>query len=207
MEQTKSSAKKWYFLVAGIILGALAILTIRFFSYSHPHTHYHANFAVYINGKREEFKDARYYQEVAVCSSYEAMQPAKRAHMHDNVNSVVHVHDEATTWSQFFENIGWSIGSDFIQNDSGSMYKEDDTNKLNIVLNGENVTGFTHVQNIVINDEDRLLISYGNIDKDSLQNEYKSVAATAHDFDVKQDPASCSGHENPSVSDRLKHLF
>lgn len=60
---------RWFLFVAGIVLGALALLVIRFFTYSPPQVHYHANFAVYINGQREQFKGPQYYQEVAVCSS------------------------------------------------------------------------------------------------------------------------------------------
>lgn len=199
---------KWFLLAAGIALGALVILAIRFATYSVHTTHYHANFAVYINGQREQFKGPQFYQEVAACTVHGTIQPAQRAHMHDNINSVIHVHDDGVTWQQFFNNIGWTLGPNFIQDDQQNMYVEDGTNKLNIVLNGQNLTDLTNIANQVIKDEDRLLISFGAVDDTTLATQYKSVPATAHHYDVTPDPASCAGvmsHVTPS--DRLHHLF
>ena len=200
--------KTWFLLGTGLCLGAFVVLSIRFATYQMPHTHYHANFALFINGNREEFKASHYYEEIAACSTHETIQPAQRAHMHDEENAVVHVHDDAVTWEQFFNNIGWTLGPNFIQDDKRTLYMEDDTNKLNLVLNGQNLTGLTSIANQVIKDEDRLLISFGNIDDETLAKEYKSVPATAHHYDITPDPASCAGQaENPSFSDRLHHLF
>jgi hypothetical protein len=199
---------KWFLFGGGLVLGALVILVIRFATYELPHTHYHANFALYINGQREDFKATHYYEEIAACSIHGTIQPAQRVHMHDEVNSVIHVHDDAVTWEQFFNNIGWTLGPNFIQNDQRTIYLEDDTNKLNIVLNGENLTELTNIANQVIKDEDRLLISFGNISDTVLQEEYKSVPATAHHYDITPDPASCAGQmEHLSFSERMHHLF
>jgi hypothetical protein len=199
---------RWFIFVAGLLLASLVILGIRFTTYEIPHTHYHANFALYMNGKREEFKAAHYYEEIAACSVHGTIQPAQRAHMHDEINDVIHVHDDGVTWEQFFNNIGWSLGPNFIQTDTKTLYVEDDTNKLNIMLNGQNLTDLTTINNQVIKDEDRLLVSFGNIDNSTLAKEYKTVPATAHHYDITPDPASCAGQaENPSFSERLKHLF
>lgn len=198
----------WSLLILGILLGALLILAIRFFTYSRPVTHYHANFAVYINGQREEFKAPRYYQEVAACTANGPIQPAERAHMHDDINSVLHVHDDGVTWEQFFNNISWYLGKDFIQTDDGTMYQANGNNKLNIVLNGQNLTDLTSIANSVIKDRDRLLISFGDINEQTLQAEYNSVPSTAKHYDETKDPASCAGQmQKVTLSDRLHHLF
>lgn len=208
MRYLKYLKSKWFLLGGGLVLGAAVILGIRFATYEMPHTHYHANFALYINGQREEFKASHYYEEIAACTLNGTIQPAQRAHMHDEINSVIHVHDDAVTWEQFFNNNGWTLGPNFIQNDQRTIYLEDDTNKLNIMLNDQNLTDLTNIANQVIKDEDRLLISFGNIDDSTLNKEYKSVPATAHHYDVTPDPASCAGvMENPSFSERLHHLF
>lgn len=199
---------KWLLFTVGLLLGALVILAIRLTTYEMPHTHYHANFAVYINGQREEFKASHYYEEIAACTLHGTIQPAQRAHMHDEINSIIHVHDDGVTWEQFFNNIGWTLGPNFIQDDQHTLYLEDETNKLNIVLNGQNLTDLTNIANQVIKDEDRLLISFGDIDNSTLDKEFKSVPATAHHYDITPDPASCAGQmENPSFSERLHHLF
>jgi hypothetical protein len=111
------------------------------------------------------------------------------------------------TWGQFFENLGWYVGPDFIQKDDGTRYVADDTNKLNVVINGQDYTGLQAITNEVINDRDRLLLSFGNIDQKTLDQEFKSVPSTAKHYDESKDPASCSGSEKVTLKDRLHHLF
>jgi hypothetical protein len=198
----------WKLFILGLILGALAMLAIRFFTYKPVQVHYHANFAVYINGQREEFKGAQYYQEVAICSSTNSISiPQQRAHMHDNINSVVHVHDHAVTWGQFFENLGWFVGPSFIQTDSGATYTENGAAKLHILINGQDYTDLTAITNMLIKDKSRLLVSFGDINDQTIQQEYKTVPSTAAKYDAEKDPASCSGAESVTTTDRLHHLF
>lgn len=197
---------QWAYLLYGVIVGALIILGIRYVTYSPEETHYHANFAVYINGQREEFKSPQYYEEVKICSLHDTITPQVRTHMHDEENGVIHVHDDAVTWSDFFNNLGWSLGPDFIR-DRTTLHVADADNKLNIVLNGDNLTGLTSLADQVIGNEDRLLISYGVIDKAELAKEYASVPSDAHIYNHKQDPASCSGMDSSTPVNRLKHLF
>lgn len=191
----------------GFCLGLLLAAGIRFFAYSPYQVHYHANFAVYINGQREQFKDPSYYQEVAVCSStHDIKTIAQRSHMHDNVNALVHVHDHVVTWGQFFEGIGWYVGPDFIQTKDGTMYREDEINKLNIIVNGQDYTGLGQLTTMVIGDKSRVLISYGAADAATLKKEYASVPATAAKQDSAKDPAACAGSEHVTIRERLKHL-
>ena len=200
--------KPWFLLSAGMVLGAVILLVIRFATYHVTQVHYHANFAVYLNGQREEFKGPQYYQEVAACQVNGPIQPAQRAHMHSNINSVIHVHDDGVTWNQFFQNLGWNLGSNFIQTDAGTMYLESGDAKLHIVLNGQDLTDLTSISNVVIRDRDRLLISFGSIDNQTLQTEYQSVPSTAKYYDESTDPASCSGNiQKTTWQDRLHHLF
>ncbi len=210
MKSLPSYAKtKWILLATGLLLGALIVLAIRFFTYSAPHqTHYHANFALYTNGQREAFASPTYYEEVAACQINGTIKPAQRAHMHDNINSVIHVHDDGVTWGQFFENLGWYVGPDFIQTRSGTLYKASGDDKLHVLLNGQDYTGLAPITNQVIGDQDRLLLSFGTLSDSDLQTEYKSVPSTAHHYDVTPDPQSCSGHvKKVTPSDRLHHLF
>jgi hypothetical protein len=200
---------RWVILAGGILLGALALLAIRFATYSGPQQiHYHANFAVYINGQRETFTDPSYYTEITACTLGDKIQPEQRAHMHENINSLVHVHDDGTTWGQFFENLGWYVGPDFIQTRKGTLYKADGTSKLHIVLNGDDSTGLGPITDQVIGDRDRLLVSFGDISDKQLQQQFKSVPNTAQHYDETKDPASCAGAmHHVTLSERLHHLF
>lgn len=199
---------RYIILVLGALLGSLILLGIRFATYKVEAVHYHANFEVYINGKRELFKGPQYYQEVSICSASKGISiPQQRSHMHDQDNALVHIHDHATTWGQFFENLGWYVGPDFIETDNGTMYLAHDGVKVNILINGQDYTDLNAITNRVIGDKDRLLVSYGESDGAALQKEFKSVPATAKHADETQDPASCSGNEIVTTSDRLHHLF
>lgn len=196
-------------LFAGVLFGALAILTIQFVTFAKPHKeHYHANYAVYINGVREKFEAPTYYQSVAVCGGDNVTLPEQRAHMHEQISDAIHVHDSAVTYGQFFNNIGWNIGSDFIVNNQNEMFKEDGAKKLYVYINGQDFTGLTSLSNRVIGDKDRLLISYGEIDQATLDTQVKSVANTAPKYNDTPDPASCSGgsHET-TLKDRFDSLF
>jgi hypothetical protein len=194
-------------LTLGILLGALLILGIRFITYKVDSVHYHANFAVFINGSREKFQGQQYYTPVTACAVHEDMTPGKRVHMHENVYDAIHVHDYASTWGQFFTNLGWYMGPDFIQLPDGTMYKDDGTNHLNLMLNGQDYTGLGGLANRVIENEDKLLVSFGEVSDDELQSEFKAITSSAHKFNSRQDPASCSGSEAVTWRDRLDHLF
>lgn len=199
---------KWFLLLSGLVLGALTILAIRFATYKSDAVHYHANFAVFINGQQELFKGSQYYEEdSAMCTTAGTVTPAGRAHMHDNIYNVIHIEDHAVTWGNFFANIGWYIGPDFIEARDGTMYANVGGNKVHYIINGQDYTDLGGVANIEIKDQDKLLIDYGSTAPSSLAKEYASIPSTAKRYDNTPDPASCSGAKQPSLQDRLVHLF
>src|SRR6185295_4220253 len=85
-----------------------------------------------------------------------------RVHMHDNVNDVIHVHDKAVTYGDFFTNLGWAIGPDFVFTDKGLVSNSADK-QWTFMLNGSKVD---RVDNKVIGDQDKLLVSFGPADTD-----------------------------------------
>lgn len=87
------------------------------------------------------------------------------------------------------------------------MYMADGDKKLHIMLNGQDYTDLTPITNMQIGDQDKLLVSFGDISDKTLQIEYSGIKNDAKKADETQDPASCSGNIKPSTSDRLKHLF
>jgi hypothetical protein len=190
--------------ISGVLIGALIILGIRFITYNPPQTHYHANFAVYINGKRELFKSPMYYEEVSgSCALGNDVKPAQRAHMHDEVNDVIHVHDHGVTWGDFFMNIGWAVGPDFIRTPDGILQPDADHRITYLVNNHE----IADISTEVIRDEDRLLVDFGDTSSNTLKKESGNIAHTAHQYDIGKDPAACLGNAKPTNADRLKHLF
>lgn len=196
---------KMMFLI-GLFVGVLIVLAIRFFNYKpEEHPHYHANFAVYLNGQREQFKDIFYYVDAGgTCNLQQKMTPYERAHLHDNVNDVVHVEDEAVTWGQFFQNIGWVVDPKLVRTPD-QLLLADSGDKLTFMLNGKQTD---KVINSVIGDKDRLLVDFGSTDSQTLQKEFESVASSAGKYNGSKDVGSCGGaSEDNSWGNRMKHML
>jgi hypothetical protein len=193
--------------VLTFILGALALFivltAIRFIAYEEPaHTHYHANFAVFIDGNKIDFNKPQYMEEVSSCDVTTHILPKQRVHLHNSIGDSIHVHQEGSTWNHLFNNIGWNLGDTFIQNDKNLIYETNSDKKLTFILNGKKVDS---VFNLLIKSEDRLLINYGTESIETLTNDrFSQVSSSAKEYNTKKDPATCAGEQEHSVWDRLK---
>jgi len=206
IKQTLSNNRPFLTGLLGFIVAALLILGIRFATYQpEEQVHYHANFAVYINGQREQFASSAYYVELEEsCAEQQQISPYERAHMHDSVNDVVHVEDEAVTWGHFFQNIGWVMDTKFIKTHD-QLLMAGGQNKISYILNGKRLDG---VNRLVIASEDKLLVDYGGTSQSDLDKYYASISSTARKYNTTPDPASCgAGHTEATVSDRLRNVF
>jgi hypothetical protein len=200
----KLSHKVGLGLLVGFVVGALWLAAVHFITFTSDAVHYHANFALYVNGQRDEFKSFTFYEEVQACSSSDATNPKIKVHMHDKNSGLVHVHAAGVTWGQFFENLGYTLGNGVLQTDKGAYVTDQDGNKLSFMLNGDVVTA---IANRVIDSEDRLLINYGNDDRATLVKRYETIAKDAKTANSTADPATCSGSAEPTLSNRLKRAF
>ncbi len=190
-------------LLIGLFIGVLSILALRVALVQDHHVHHHANFALYINGQRDEFKNFTFYEEVAGCSADEDSNPKHRVHMHNNINDTVHVHAEGVTWGHFFANLGYGLANNLVKTDQGVYVDGQDGKALTFILNGKKVDS---IANRLIESEDRLLIDYGGT-RSEVQQRADAVAHTAHEANEHPDPASCSGTESLTFSDRLKRAL
>jgi hypothetical protein len=191
-------------LAIGFILGIFWLGAARFITYKSSSTHYHANFALYVNGQRDEFKNFTFYEEVQSCGSDEKNEPKHRVHMHDNVNHVVHVHEAGVMWGHFFANLGYTLGDSLIETDKGLYVDGQDSAKLTFILNGKEVN---NIANRLIKSEDVLLISYGKEDQVTRDNRYNAMVKDAADYNVRNDPSSCTGTKSLSFGERVKRAF
>lgn len=200
---------KWAQGIAGFIIGVVLILGVRIAMYKPPETvHYHANFAVYINGQKESFSAMNYYEETAAteCGESEVPEdtPMSRTHMHGNVNDVIHVEDSRVTWGNFFTVLGWNVGTSYLAT-RDTVYRSDDQAQVSYLLNGKKIN---NVANTVIGDQDKLLVNYGAQTTDELNQEFSQIQNNALKADQSKDPASCGADEHSTTfRDRMKHMF
>lgn len=198
----KLTKKQWLQLVIAFLLGAFWIFAIRFVTAEKKETHYHANFAVFVEGNRMPFDNFTYYEEVQACFDGPEARPQSRVHMHDMVNHVVHVHDYASTWGHFFANLGMTAGDILFRYDD-VIYIDDEQTTIKYLLNGEEVTT---IANRIIGDADALLISInlGDPEDGQLQREYDEIQKDAAEYNKRQDPSSCSGGKPFTFWERVK---
>lgn len=191
-------------LVRAILLSFLAgvvwLVAMRFVTLKQVEVHYHANFAVFVDGQRLPLDRFTYYEEVATCGGEGPENPKIRAHMHDNINHVVHVHDNGVTWGHFFANIGFTDGDTVFRTDSDT-YVADEQTQIHFILNGEDVDT---TANRTIKNEDVLLVSIGQPSTSELQSEYNQIERDAAIYNQNQDPSSCSGAKPLTAGERLK---
>ena len=201
-----------FIAVGCLMLGALVVLGIRVAAYSpEKGVHYHANFAVYINGQREAFRGLNYYEEEAAtaCGVAETSEaettPMSRVHMHGNVNDVVHVEDGRVTWGNFFTVLGWNVGPTYIAT-RDAVYENGSQGKMTYILNGKVVS---NIANVNIDDQDKLLVDFGNQNAAQIDQEYAQIKNNALAADRSKDPAGCGGsHEDSaSMTERMRHMF
>lgn len=194
---------------AAFLFGVLLILGIRVAAYTPPkEVHYHANFAVYINGQREEFKALNYYEETVAtsCSAPEEDEdtPMSRVHMHGGVNSVVHVEDNRVTWGNFFGVLGWNAGENYLAT-RDAVYQTNGQATLTYMLNGK---AMQSIANVTIGDQDKLLVNYGDQSPDQIAQEYQQIQNNALKADQSKDPAACGSHAmQATMRERMKHMF
>ena len=177
-------------LLAAFAVGLLWAFSIRFILMSpiEP-VHYHANFAIYVNGERDMLESFAFYEEVAACGDAYSNVPSSRAHLHDQIPTVIHVHDEAVTWSNFFDNIGYRLSDQVLETDQGLFVESDGGPQVRFILNGQERRD---VSTSVINSEDVLLVDYSSDDTTTLQQRYEQIPADAAGYNSQPDPAACA---------------
>ena len=202
--QKLEKLSKWYVLLIGVLIGSLLLATYRFISYSPENVHYHANFAIYVNGGQEMFNGAGFYEEVTICNSEDGVSPEERVHMHMPENSVVHIHADAVTWGHFFENLGFSVGPNHLSTGIRT-YSKEANDQVRYVLNGEVKRNAASQQ---IGDTDRLLVLVDDMSDEQAKELFNEIVPdNAEEFNNRKDPGTCSSGENEGLNKRFKNIF
>lgn len=102
------------FFLAFLIVYAAALGSSVYAVQTRPaeHVHYHAGFRVYINGTLQDYSSFT-FMNIKPCAEPEDHQNGlspeeeqqEKAHLHDGIGDVVHVHRSNATWQDLFTNI------------------------------------------------------------------------------------------------------
>lgn len=165
-------------LLAGLftlLLGAYALDTLKS-STTHPiatstdtEVHVHSDFRVYVGDIRLRFTDLRYQ------SNPELTHHAS-LHFHDGNDEVIHRHADGVTLTDFFDSIGMELTNDCFTEDTGTQHCTNETNSLLLLVNGERVTNIT---DYIINEEDRILLYYGDPADSNIQKYVREITEMA----------------------------
>lgn len=193
-------------LSVGVLLGLLVFGAVRFAARPWPQQrHFHANWAIFVNGTPVDLSPTRYMQSVQVCAADDRMQPEQRVHMHNGEAGVVHIHDDGVAWGHLLQNLGFDLGADYLILDDGRRVLGDRERSLKFVLNGFVVSD---VDNRLIMPGDRLLISYGTEAAETVvASQFPRVPSNASEYDQRSDPAGCAGARTESFWVRLRQAF
>lgn len=105
-----------FFLVLLIFVGGIFLQRyLKKTTNTHDEIHYHAGFHLYNDGEMADFSDTE-YMHVNPCyadehrdeSTKEEIQEEK-AHLHDHIGDVAHVHQPGAVWRDLFYNIDYEI--------------------------------------------------------------------------------------------------
>lgn len=194
-------------LLIGILIGVFGLVALRLvFANNELATHYHANFAVFVNGEKLDLTDDKYMEDVEGCKpDYVPLLPEERTHMHNNEDVVAHVHDEGVTWGHFFQNIGFSLSDTSLTTDDGAIYTNQGNRTLKFIVNGEQVD---QLANTLIGNEDQVLISYGTEAVEQvISDQFAVVEDNAGYHNEHPDPGSCSGEIEADWKTKLRNAF
>jgi hypothetical protein len=109
--------------------------------------HVHAAFAVKINGEKLDFSQEKYQ----VRSQY--------MHVENNDGNTLHRHATGVPVGEFFNSVGMNITDNCFTLENKTSYCSNGNSNLEFYVNGNKTNS---IANYVFNEDDRILIVYGN---------------------------------------------
>ena len=109
--------------------------------------HVHAAFAVKINGTKLDFSDNKYQVK------------SRFMHVENGDGNTLHRHATGVPVAEFFKSIKMNVTNSCFTNDNGTKYCSNGKENLEFFVNGNKTKS---IADYVFNDDDRILIVYGD---------------------------------------------
>lgn len=161
--------------VLGVVLVLLVAVTGGIYFYyqqSHASIHIHAGFKVYVDGTLVDFSNLK-YMSLIPCGTNTGSENEQfeKAHLHDQVGTVVHVHRPGAKWKDLFQNIDYPL---------------DTSQGIKAYINGKEVSDSLNTD---IHAYDSVIILIGKYDKNK---NYLKEAVTKKEIEkVEQKSETC----------------
>lgn len=98
----------------------------------------------------------------------------------------------ASTWGDLFANLYIGLGQNYLSDGYGEIFQTGSGKNLYYILDGKPVD---NPRNLIVESEDRLLVWYGTGTQAEVVEKFDTlVVKTAHEYNGKADPASCSSN-------------
>lgn len=131
--------------------------------------HEHTDFKVYLNGTPLNFAKQKYMSaKDRVIDNF--------MHLHDLDGQLIHQHMSTTTLKDFFASLNMSFTADCFVTDNNAQYCNNGDSTIKMYVNGVKNEQF---EDYDFNDLDRILITYGNEDAETIQKQIESVSDKA----------------------------
>ena len=109
--------------------------------------HVHAAFAVKLNGTKLDFSDNKYQVK------------SRFMHVENGDGNTLHRHATGVPIAEFFKSIKMNVTNSCFTNDNGTKYCSNGKDNLEFFVNGNETKS---IADYVFNDDDRILIVYGD---------------------------------------------
>ncbi|MFB6204289.1 MAG: hypothetical protein ABEJ75_01455 [Candidatus Nanohaloarchaea archaeon] len=124
--------------------------------------HYHADFAVYINGDKFDFS-RRKYQVVS-----------RRVHVESLSDDVIHAHASGVTFGYFLETLGWEYNTTALST-RDRTYLEKEGKEVRMFVDAGNGWKEIKPRDYLFSDGERILLVYGDYTREEIRRMQKSV--------------------------------
>lgn len=132
--------------------------------------HEHFDLVVFLDGEQLDLSQEKYQS-----STYEYKD--KHIHLHDGNGSVIHLHKPDVSLHTFFETLDMNLGDDCLVLDTLQEFCTNEEKSFYIVVNGQKLSDV--ISEYIPNDEDRILVYYGDDDQEVLDTIFETVSDDA----------------------------
>ena len=170
-------SKKYFLLFFSISFIGIVGGVLLYKHFAKPQAvHFHAGFQVYVDGKLQDYSNQKYMSLLPCGKVYAdpSLEQLEKAHLHNQIGDVVHVHRNGATWQDLFTNMGVSFKKNFV-----------------VYINGKLVTNPLHQP---IHPYDRAIFLIGTHDK--IQQYLSQQVPIAHILQIEKGSIENCGTSN-----------